>query len=265
VYEVSCKFGANNTFQDAVKQHEQFVRSTGLFDNVFEYFEFPAWIRNDTAWKQHTFFLTQHDHPSARGGGFWFWKPAIINHHLQQLNNGDFLVYADSDVTRDFKGLPFVLAKMEKARKNFAMPLNTQLEKQRTKRDVYEAYCHRNPEQEKRSQGHANFMIFRKDRGVMQFVYQWLQGAKNYHAISTETSYLPDVKSFIAHREDQSILNVILGCRYGDPSKIGYSPHHRSRHVKMYHIPIWNSSKVDALIDDTSDTFEKMKQGNHYS
>jgi hypothetical protein len=34
---------------------------------------------------------------NKKGAGFWIWKPYIIKHSLDKINNDDFLIYVDSD------------------------------------------------------------------------------------------------------------------------------------------------------------------------
>ena len=152
VYHLSGKFARLNYFKDAVLSHGAYVRGTGVIDSdkIFEYYEFPKFIRRNPVWKkQHIRFLTNPHHRSKRGGGYWFWKPTLIYHHLQQesIKNGDFLIYTDNDVAQHLQILPFLLEQMVFRGHNLALHemKPDRMERVWTKRDVFEAYCVRFP------------------------------------------------------------------------------------------------------------------------
>ena len=35
---------------------------------------------------------------SPRGGGYWLWKPCFINRVINELSDGDILIYSDAGV-----------------------------------------------------------------------------------------------------------------------------------------------------------------------
>ena len=39
-----------------------------------------------------------------RGGGFWIWKPYIVNKRFQEIKDGEYLIYLDAGCTINMKG-----------------------------------------------------------------------------------------------------------------------------------------------------------------
>ena len=66
-------------------------KNSNWFDNCDE-FE-PNDLDND--------FKTNFQHilKETKGGGYWIWKPYIIKKKLQEINDGDYLIYLDAGCT----------------------------------------------------------------------------------------------------------------------------------------------------------------------
>lgn len=65
------------------------AKEIGVFDNVCGYSEFDV-----TEELAKTKMFKQE-----RGGGYWTWKPDIIYTAMQQMQDGDILVYCDAGCT----------------------------------------------------------------------------------------------------------------------------------------------------------------------
>jgi hypothetical protein len=91
-------------FAEQVARYRTQVEATGIFDadKIHTYADFPDWIMNDPRWTKHLMFLDKPKHSSNVGSGYWFWKSVLIGHHLDELNDGDFIVYSDSDLLNQF-------------------------------------------------------------------------------------------------------------------------------------------------------------------
>lgn len=198
---MSAKFGRDDKFKNQVLSHEHYLQSTGVFDDdkILEYYHaFPNLIlRNQKIWKEHLQFLKE-GHISQRGGGFWFWKPTLIYHHLQYTlqNEGDFLVYSDNDLIEHVQILPFLLEDMVRKHHNLALHEMDAKRPERTwtKRDLYEAYCpaNRSLVEDTSPQFDAMFIVLRKDAATLQFTYQYAEAVKNYHALGDDPSWIPN-------------------------------------------------------------------------
>jgi hypothetical protein len=97
---ISAKFGRDSMFAEQVARYRTQVEATGIFDadRIHTYADFPDWVMKDPRWSNHLMFLDKPKHSSKVGGGYWFWKAVLIGHHLDELNDGDCIVYSDSDL-----------------------------------------------------------------------------------------------------------------------------------------------------------------------
>ena len=158
---------------------------------------------------------------SARGGGYWFWKPPLILHHLNELKQNDFLVYSDVDVKDVAQLMPGFIDKMIRDGTDFAikhMDEAVYLERRWTKADIYEYYYGNNAtvklKEDNSTQYSANFMVFRKCEWSLKFIQQWLHAVSNFHLVSDEESILENDEDFEDNRHDQSMLSMLLKSKY---------------------------------------------------
>jgi hypothetical protein len=225
------KFGrVPRQFAQEVQARRQALLFSGLFETkqLYTYDTFPDFIRNDPSWAPHLEFTNINNmnaSVSARGGGFWFWKGPLVLHHLEQQQTimlmGDVLVFADLDLWDHIEWIPSLIDTMVEQQKNLALYQMTKLEQEWTKRDVFEEFCP-GEQQQSSFQYSANFIVVRKAPATIDLMRQWSQAMSNYHWINDEPSNVPNVYGFQEHRHDQSLLSVILKCRFGEPGKQRY-------------------------------------------
>ena len=79
----------NEKFKNARDMFVYKAKEIGVFDNVCGYSEFDV-----TEELAKTKIFKQE-----RGGGYWTWKPDIIYTAMQQMQDGDILVYCDAGCT----------------------------------------------------------------------------------------------------------------------------------------------------------------------
>ena len=222
---LTAKFGpTNGTFADSISRQVEGVNRLGVLPDtatILSYSDLPQEFVNDPVWKPHVDSLYKHGglHP-GRGGGYWFWKSLLIQRHLQQLQEGDFLVYSDADMLDFFSWLPLLLETMLEWNANLALYQLPYLEQEWTKRDVYEIFCPtRSIESDKSGQYAGGHLILRKDAATVKFIQEWTHAMRNFHWVSDEPSLVKNIPSFLEHRHDQSLLSLLLKCKYGEPHK----------------------------------------------
>jgi hypothetical protein len=216
-------------FQKTVRTFEQRIVASGLpAERIFAYADtFPDFIVDDYPpglWKQHMEFLTNASSPTKRGAGYWFWKAPLIQHHLKGIDEGDFLFYADADVDADgdLDYMPDLIRTMIDQGHNFATWRYADdsvgkccPERKWNKRDVYEYYCpHRNQTMDFTGQYNAAWMLMEKTPAIVHLIEDYLKGVSDFHFVSDEESNLENIPAFLENRHDQSILSLILKCRY---------------------------------------------------
>ena len=76
-------------FHKSLKRISKQARTIGIFDRIITYSpkDMPLYIKSSPLFS------------AQKGGGYWLWKPYIIKHTLEQLNEGDVLYYIDAGCT----------------------------------------------------------------------------------------------------------------------------------------------------------------------
>jgi len=155
-----------------------------------------------------------------KGGGFWIWKPYIINKLLEQMNDGEYLVYIDSGCTINSNGLERfnqyldMLDNSEYGFLGFQMRFQ---EKYWTKQEIFHYFkIDRESEIGNSGQYHATIFMLKKNEHSQKVVKMWLDILNKRPVLFTDTTRRKGrIKRFVDTRHDQSILSFcckILGC-----------------------------------------------------
>lgn len=152
---------------------------------------------------------------SERGSGFWAWKPFVIRDCLNNIPDGDVVLYCD--VGRRF---PYILLEhslggfiewMNRLQQDIMpgvlVPWNGTME-QWTKRDAFIGTGVDNEEIRSAPQIQASFSLWRNNPSTRAFVAEWHSWCIQRQLISDDSSIASDSENFKAHRHDQSLLNL---------------------------------------------------------
>jgi hypothetical protein len=224
---LTAKFATDTRFYEQLQTHRRKLINTKVLDpsDILTYMQFPDFILDDPTWIEHLEFRHHgENHIGGRGAGFWFWKAVLIHKHLSELSDGDFIIYSDADAVDHMSWTPLLLETMVDRDLNFAIYEMHWLEREWTKRDVYEKYCPTvDPEKDESVQYSAMWMIVRKSNRTLQLISDWLETTKDYHDLNDEPSDLDNIAGFHEHRHDQSLLSLLLKCRYNEPQKQAFT------------------------------------------
>jgi hypothetical protein len=240
---VTGKFGRDSLYKERIKVLEKKIQWNGIRpENIHAYSSFPNWILSDPKWQPHLEFLT-NPKKSKRGGGYWFWKAPLLLHHLSSLNDGDFVVYSDADnVDGNLDWTLDLLEEMiatgssdtssspNKASSSCDLAVFQQNFRERsfTKRDAYEYFCRHdndndsiNPSLDTSNQYYGGWFVMRKTPALVHFLQAWETSLANYDLLNDSPSVLAaEIPEFHhQHREDQSLLSLLLKCTYKEPAK----------------------------------------------
>lgn len=145
---------------------------------------------------------------SARGSGYWLWKPYIILDMFKKINDGDYLVYMDSGA--NFISDPTEYLKMidEKGVLAFSMMQKTS---KWTKGDCFFKVNKVNKDDFKdTNQLQGTYIFFRKCDYSVKFVKDWLELCCDENLITDLPNvYMNNYDDFIDHRHDQSIFSLL--------------------------------------------------------
>lgn len=150
----------------------------------------------------------------GRGGGYWLWKPYIINETLKRINNGDLLFYLDSKYFFMENFTELYAKHIEK--KDILIWKNKPNEpvwKMRNwcKMSVLEKFGLRDRVfNEDLADSWAGAVFLRKSDFSVKFISEWLQICCVYDDITDTRSNIPNSTEFREHRHDQSLLSVLV-------------------------------------------------------
>ena len=211
---------ATDDFHKAQLFNSKTALSIGGFDRVLN--TNPALI--------DSYFLKEHSHilNQSKGAGYWLWKPYFILQALNQLKDGDVLMYADS--ASHFVHPAEPLLNLPKSSGQDIIPFELELlEGQWSKRD---AFVYMNADRsgfENTRQFLASFIVIQKSNFSVQFINEYLAYCCNPNILTDldNTCGLPNYPEFKAHRHDQSVFSLLCK-KYGlkgfrDPSQWGNS------------------------------------------
>jgi len=164
----------------------------------------------------------------SRGGGYWIWKPYIIMDTLSKIQDGDYLVYADSgcslqaSATARFKeyiqmispdsGHSLLVFRLDnicqenKYTKNFNSVCK---ENKYTSLEIFNYFNESvNGEIGNSKQIFATFLLLRKTSDSFAIISRWLEIAKTRPDLFTDK--FSGGPNFIENRHDQSIFSMII-------------------------------------------------------
>ena len=208
---------ANEAYKKAQKLNSWTAKIFGGFKNVIEFG--PDDIDKDFYEKNKKILDIK------RGNGLWLWKPYIINKTLENLNDGDIVFYCDSGACffRDASPIFKILEKQD-----IWVSIQPLIERQFTKRKTFELMNCNNEEYKNSNQVLSGFIAIKKSNFSTAFINEWLDYCCNIDIISPIDDKSSEEPNFYAHREDQSILSLLIKKynikAYSDPSQYARLP-----------------------------------------
>lgn len=143
------------------------------------------------------------------GAGYWAWKPFFICEALRELAEGDILFYCDAGslIVEDPAPLAEICARQPQGLVLFdSRPLTN---RQFTKRDCFvQLGCDRR-EYWNAPKVIATLLVIRNCSFSRDFLSEWLKFCQDPIAVTNARSTHSELRGFIQHRSDQSILSVL--------------------------------------------------------
>ena len=171
-----------------------------------------------------------------RGYGFWCWKPHALQLAMSQMNDGDFLIYADAGCRFSRRNLERLQFYFERAAASTTgilgfsffdddqpeRPFGILEERKWTKADTF---AHFGLSDDRgawtKPQISATVIVLQKRSSSVAFVDQWMQAIYDDFSIIDDTpSKLANDPDFIDHRHDQSIYSLL--CYLHQPAYLSW-------------------------------------------
>jgi hypothetical protein len=182
------------------------ANSTGWFDSVTLYGsgdlddEFKSNVGN---------VLNQR-----RGGGYWTWKPYIVQKHLNKINEGDILIYLDSGCTINPHGKERFNEYIKMLNNSedgcISFQLKGLLENTFTIKEIFNHFgVIEDDEITKTGQIIAGILILKKNSNSVNLVNLWNKTLCENPLLFTDYYNTNQSSQFRDNRHDQSIFSVI--------------------------------------------------------
>ncbi len=145
-----------------------------------------------------------------RGGGLWLWKYYFVSELMNEVKEGDVVVYCDSAIIfrRSIKPLINILLN---STNGVLLFYNDHKNKNWTKMDCFVRLGITNEMYYESPQIGAQFQVFRKCNYAMEFINEVLKYSCEENLINDEPNILgkENLADFIENRHDQSITSLI--------------------------------------------------------
>ena len=147
-----------------------------------------------------------------RGGGYWIWKFDIISNKLEEINDGEFLIYVDCGCTVNANGNKRLKEYIEMIKNNKNKIISFQhilIENTYTTKQIFDSFniLENDPIQTSR-QYIGGILIMQKCEAVKNIFKDCLDKIRKDPLIITDHYNSNQKKCFIDNRHDQSILSV---------------------------------------------------------
>jgi hypothetical protein len=229
---------ASINFADAKyrKQQRLNTKTAYLLGKVDKVYSFSPEDIDEIFYKQNKNILSQ-----KRGAGLWLWKPYFILRVLNEINDGDALVYADSGIVY-IRNVNSLIEKLKTSKQDimlFELPL---LECQWTKKSVLEALSAYTEKNRFSNQMIGTVFVIIKSSRSYEFVQKWLDLCMQEKLICSKEKDDNEDFMYIAHREDQSILSVLAKKNgiipFSDPTDYGKFFNQYLTYNRLFYLPI---------------------------
>ena len=162
----------------------------------------------------------------TRGGGLWLWKPYIILKALDMIEDGDYLFYCDSGAVF-IDDIHLMIPDLESSSHGLMLVEHPLLSQCYTKSECFHLM---NCRDFSGNQIISAFIFMKKSTIVKKMIEEWLENMTDIRKVYAKKylNNIPEFKNYIAHREDQSVLDVLRRKWklevYRDPSDLGLFP-----------------------------------------
>jgi len=198
-------FGAGDQkYYDAGNRLIEQAQQLNVFDNIKLYTDID--LKSDISfWNKHQHFIENN----KRGYGYWLWKPYLIHKNMENMVNGDILLYLDCGCELDINKKEMMIKQFELIKQEYIIGTYACSEIQWTKMDLFfemDMLHHPGLNTLQHQAGALLFLVCDKTR---KLVKEWYELGCNYHNIDDTPSIRPNLIYFKEHRHDQSIFSLI--------------------------------------------------------
>lgn len=197
--------GNNKDFSLSRYRLEKEAKSTGWFNGVFNY------TSDDLLSYNRTFAET--------GAGYWWWKSVVCQSSLNKMKKDDVLLYLDAGCSINPNGKTRFWEYVELCNSGpgfvgfGGIGTDFPTEKIHTKRDLLLHLDCDSPSYTDTTQLGSSLFFVKNNEFGNNLINQWVELSKNEHFLNGDESVNPEYDEFVAHRNDQSVLSLLVKLR----------------------------------------------------
>lgn len=187
----------------------------------------------------------------SRGGGYWIWKPYIINQMLESMSEDDYLIYTDAGSVF-IKPIEYLIKAMDAENTDIMVFSLRLLEKHYTKRDAFVLMDCDEAIYTDTYQILGGYIVLKKTVKTMELMQNFLRYVQDERIVTDQPNCLgkENYPGFVENRHDQTCLSLLCK-KYGilpfrDPSQYGLD-------VELWPMDIRKRSTYPQVIDSHRD------------
>jgi len=198
-------FGSHNNYIDAGKRLIKQANNLHIF-NTIKLFNLEDLKKDQIFWNKHSEFIMYN----SRGFGYWLWKPYLIKKYMDELNDGDILLYLDCGCEIDINERNYFIKCLEIVKTDLIIgTLGKTNVEESCKMDLLLKLKMNHPEYLKSKMHQAGANLIYICNQTRKLVDEWYELSQDYHLISDSNSINKNLDEYIEHRHDQSIYCLL--------------------------------------------------------
>ena len=204
-------FGSHSNYIEAGKRLFNQASSLKLFNHI-KLYTFENLKSDPEFYNKHFDFILKNE----RGCGYWLWKPYLIHKNIQDMKNGDILLYLDCGCELDIRNRMKIAEMFHLVNKYKLITSSTQIELMWNKMDLLVELQMLQNEYLITPQKQAGAIVLLVCDETRKLVKDWynIASSNKYHFIDDTPSIRQNINGFNEHRHDQSIFSLLVK-KYG--------------------------------------------------
>ena len=198
----ACTFGNVPKWSGALDRLQHQLKDCNLFDKICIYTQHN--VPQEYLQKHQTFIDT-----NQRGFGYYFWKPMILLMTLQQMQQGDLLLYVDAGCHVRKEGMVRLKEYINLTHQHDLLTFSIDHPEYKwTKSDLLQRFSEVDPYSKQVISG---IHMWKKNDQTVMLAKSWFDLMQCYQNIDDSKSlYHPEHPKFQEHRHDQSCFSLLV-------------------------------------------------------
>jgi hypothetical protein len=199
---ISFAVGNNSIQHTAGKRLMKLAWETNLFDTI-SLFTDEYLKQKPEFWSRHAEFIRNN----TRGYGCYIWKPYLIKKSMEQMQNGDKLLWSDCGC--EFDANKDILAQyLKQVETDYIIGSEDYIEREYSKLDLILKMGMLDAKHLEPAQRLSRAILFLVCDKTRELVNEWYDLACDYHLIDNSPDHTP-FRFFKEHRNDQAIFSLL--------------------------------------------------------